>query len=310
MRFSLIVVIILLGFTTLSAQWHGNGTQLSEACIRLQGLDYVPQLRTDMPLDCLIGYVVMDSVARTVGTFEATRYPENMVIPQLRIMSRYMYAMGDYDPILLNRHFFSTKDSNFPNERYQSYPANTYYPILMEINKRQDKFGRDYGILVSSNYVLRIRVIEAREGIDSTMFNRPSPPTTNVACEVLEIFKGQRLPENCRPIQANQQNTKHDHDKPLSQSNCLIYAYRTDDIESKPKPGDEIFLFLNLVIVKNDLFLVYPTFGFDKTGGRFLVQNGRVNDPDNIWGKGINPTFQDFRSTLLQRINDIRSWKQ
>lgn len=293
--------------TLLSAQWHGYGTQLSESSLQLRGLPSVPELHTDMPLDCLIGYVAMDSIARTIGVFEAARYPENAIIPQLRIVSRYIYGMADYDPILLYRHFLSTMDSNFPNEKYRSYPANSFFPIILEIYKRQNQFGAEYGMLIASSYVLHIRVLDVREGIDSTMFNGYYN-NVNVACEVLETFKGQRLPENCY----TPHNTKQDQTQPqpLGQSSCLIYSYTPKNGESTVKPGDEIVIFLNLAILRDNWFGLRPEGGFDKTvRGCFVIQNGHVHDPDNVWGQGTNPTLSDFRTALLQKISEIRSWK-
>ncbi len=309
MNFSLCVYLTCIGLlccaTRLPAQWHGYGTQVSESCLQLQGLSHIPDLHTDMPLDCLIGYIAMDSIARNVGTFEATRYPGNALIPQLRVLSRYMYAMADYDPILLNRHFLSTMDSSFPNGQYQSYPANAYFPVIMEIYKRQAEFGRDYGMLVVANYVLRVRVLDVREGIDSTLYSRPFR-NANVACEVLEVFKGQRLPENCH----NPQNIKGSHEELLTESNCLIYGYTPKDNERRSQSGDEMIIFLNLVTEIDDIFSIRPRGGFNKTlSGRFLIRSGRVDDPDNVWGKGTSPTLEEFRGTLLQKIADIRSWK-
>lgn len=290
---------------TLSAQWHGDGTQASENCLQFQGLPHIPELHTDMPLDCLIGYIAMDSIARNVGVFEATRYPANAVIPQLRIFARYIYAMADYDPILLHRHFFSTRDSSYPNGQYRSYPANAYYPVMLAIYDRQKEFGQKYGMLVAAAYVLRVRVIDVREGIDSTLHTRPFL-NANVACEVLEIFKGHRLPQNCN---IPPQDTKLE--KTLNRSNCLIYGYTPNDRERRTQPGDDMFIVLDLGPETRGLYSIRPEGGFNKTlRGRFLIRDGRVEDPDNVFGLGINPTVEDFRSTLLTKIADIYSWKQ
>lgn len=303
---ALCVFVLFSGTPPLPAQWHGDGTQISESCLKLTGLPYMPELHTDMPLDCFIGYVAMDSISRTIGVFEATRYPQNAIIPQLRIVSRYMYAMADYDPILLMRHFVSSRDSTYPNANYQSYPANSYFPVLMEIYKRQEAFGKHYGMLIGAAYVLHVRVTDVRQGIDSTMYGHDRE-NINVACEVVEVFKGHKLPNNCAP----QQNTsKRGHEKPLAQSTCLIYGSSPDSKAKMPQVGDEMIIFLDLVVEKKNIFSIRPNGSFNKTMcGRFLVRNGRVEDPDNVWGLGTTPTLETFRSTLLQHISDIYSWK-
>ena len=293
---------------SVSAQWHGDGTQRLEHCIQLQGLTQIPELHTDMPLDCLIGYIIMDSVAKTTGIYEITRKPANSLISQLRVASRYMYAMADYDPILLNRHFLSTMDSSFPNATYHSYPANFYFPILQEINKRKNEFGRDYSMLVQSNYVLHVRVTDVRGGIDSTLFE-PDHKTDNinVVCEVIEIFKGQRLPDNCALVP---HDIKHTGDEAIQHSRCIIYGEIPQPNMQKVQVGDEMIIFLNLVLERDNIWGLHPRYGSDRTGGRFLIRNGKVEDPDNIWGLGINPPAEEFRSILLKKINDIRTWQQ
>ena len=304
-RISTLFALALCLTCSASAQWHGDGTQISESCIRMQGLPYLPVLRTDMSLDCLIGYIAMDSIARTNSVYYATRRPQNMTIPQIRALSRYLYAMKDYDPILFMRHFVSTKDSSFPNERYKSYPANSYASIVEQIYDRQQEFGSDYGMLVVASYVLHVRVTDVREGIDSTMHHRPFA-NVNVACEVLEVFKGQHLPGNCASIQ---HNVKHDRDEVLAQSNCLIYGYSPTPTARPVKVGDEIIILLDLTPERGGLWSVRPRGGFNKTSaGRFHIENGRVEDRDNVWGLGTNPTLQDFRTNLLQKIGDVRSW--
>ena len=298
--------VIALSFITCtaSAQWHGDGVQRSESYISLTGLTRIPELHTDMPLDCLIGYIAMDSIARTGGIQEVIAQAQNTLIPELRVLARYMYAMTDYDPILLNRHFLSTKDSSFPNVNYQSYYANSYFTVMTEIDKRQQEFGRDYGMLVIADYVLRLRVLDVRSGIDTT--HRNNARWTNVACEVREIFKGHRLPNNCGlpyPVQIE--------GKDIQPGPCLIYGHRTTSgPQYVPQPGDEIIVFLNLVIDKGNMYMVYPRFGSNITGGRFIIRNGRVDDPDNTWGLGPNPTLEEFRTTLLKKVDDIRSWTE
>jgi hypothetical protein len=309
MKASLLTFLFLFSYTILPAQWYGNGTQASEACIELQGLLHIPELHTDMPLDCLIGYIAMDSIARTGRIIEATTAPQNALLSELRGISRYVYAMADYDPILLKRHFLSTMDSAYPNGKYQSYPANTYYSVMREVYDRRQTFGTDYAMLIMADYVLHIRVIDVRSGIDSTMFPPGRNEQTNVACEVVEIFKGRHLPNNCSPAFHNTQGTEK-YESPLSPPPCFIYGHHTRYEQYIPKRGDEMVILLNIATKKDKICLIYPLIGVEKTGGRFFIRNGQVEDPDNIWGLGGTPSFESFRSNLLQKITTIRSWSE
>lgn len=298
---ALCAVCLLLPCTGSTAQFAGSGTQTSSCSVAIDGLPHVPELHTDMPLDCLIGYIAMDSAARTGSIPELLRVPPSLSLAHLRVPARYIYAMKDYDPILLHRHFRSTMDSAYPNERYKAYPANVVYPVLMELYKRQEEFGRDLGLLIVSDYILHVRIDEARSGIDSTFY--PSTQEwTNVACRVVETFKGKRLPGNCRFTASHKQTEEQ-----TLASDCLVYGHLTMG-QYIPKPGDEFIIFLTLRPLVEGVYMVYPNFDFGRHGGRFRIVDGRVQDPDNVFGLGVAPSVEDFKTNIRRHIDDIRNW--
>lgn len=276
-----------------------GGTQSEDCSVPTLGLSHIPQLRTDMPLDCFIGYVFLDSIARSAGIETAIRYPQNMDIGQLRAFSRFIYGMADYDPLLLLRHFTSTLDSSFPNKQYRSYPANFYFNLLLEVQKRKEEFGKVHALLTLSSYVLHVRVTDVRSGIDSSLkpINR-----VNVACTVVESFKGKTLPDNCRFAAT----TNDKRESTLASPSCLVYGHTAHGYI--PKAGEEFLIFLFIQPTTKEYAILYPMIGSEATGGRFQIADGKVNDPSNFFGLGTNPSLSDCKATLHKAIQDIRSW--
>lgn len=300
--FLVTVGCLLFGSSSAVAHVYSSTVQTRDLTFPLPKLSTVPQLHTDMPLDCLIGYIAMDSAARTGSIPELLRMPPSLTIEHLRVPARYIFAMKDYNPVLLHRHFRSTMDSTFPNDRYRAYYANAVWPVIKTLWQRQEEFGRDYGLLVVSDYVLHVRVMETRPGMDST-FHRPID-WVNVACEVEEIFKGQYLPQNCRFATARDKRPNH---IPLAPSECLVYGHRTQD-QYVPQVGDEFFVFLDLRPIAEHLNILSPDQNFGAHRGRFRIVDGHVEDPENIFGLGTSPTVEDFKAAIRQRIDTIRTW--
>jgi hypothetical protein len=269
------------------------------------GLSRIPELRTDMTLEAFIGYVYLDSLSRTIGIETAVASPDNMTIHDLKAISRYIYGMGDYNPILLLRHFTSTLDSSFPNERYASYPANTYYNILRVIDERRNEFGKDNALLIISSYILHVRATATITGMD-TSFGSPTPHTT-IACDIIETFKGKVSPNNnCKPpalINGKEENT-------LSSPGCVVYGQPYNEHQPNrayiPQTGDEYIVCLFLLPSFEHGARLQP---FNINEGVFRIVGDKVEDPNNVWGLGTKPSLADFRKNLLDKISEVKNWK-
>lgn len=267
------------------------------------GLPIIPELHTDMTLEAFIGYVYLDSIARTIGIESAIRSPQNMTVHELRALSRYIYGMTDYNPALLLRHFTSTADSAFPSTRYASYPANTYFNFLLAVDKHGDEFGRDYALLVLSSYIIHVRVADVASGIDTTFGGQR--PWTNVACDIIESFKGKVLPNNCIQALAI---TNGKEEPILVRSDCITYGFSHSEWHPAPKIGDEFVIFLFLQPLTLQKAIVYPMFGQEPSNGVFRIIDGKVQDIGNAWGLGTTPSFTDFRTNLLNKISTVKNW--
>lgn len=308
-RATIILLFALIVGCILPSQSHSQTPNLTPQIhpIPISGLPVIPELHTDMTLEAFIGYVYLDSIARTIGIETAVNSPENMTVHELQAISRYIYGMGDYNPILLLRHFTSTADSNFPDTRYASYPANTFFNLLLAIDKQGDKFGREYALLVMSAYALHVRVTDVVSGMDTVTFPRPFP-YTNIACEIIEPFKGKIAPNNCNntPLPINEKT-----EAVLTPSQCVVYGQPYDDSGRYyiPKVGEELIIFLYLEPLIKGKAHLYRFIGQEPNNGVFRIVNGKVQDTGNVWGLGTEPSFNDFRNTLLNKISTIKNWK-
>lgn len=309
-------------FSFAFAQWHGDGTQRSESVVQFPILSSVPQYHTDMPLDCLVGYIALDSALRAMERPDIEHFIRDVSMDTIKVLSRFLYAMVDYDPVLYYRYGITVNrelDWKLPSQGRSMSPFTVETKLLSRIQKeiaQRNPFPRDYGLLLAAPYVLHIRVDDVVIGEDTT---RESPTTfVNVACSVLEVFKGQKLPSNCfYPATAAQDNTQQ-----FSATPCLLFGYPKgwltnagfSDTPSSgttmrtAKPGEEYIVFLQLYALTLESNYLIPVTRFEPSGGMFLIQNGTVHDPGNTFGLGTQSSLQAFKQRLLERIYDIKHW--
>lgn len=322
--FCVIVVVGLFVTASLSAQWHGDGTQRSESRFELLSLPAIPEYHTDMPLDCIIGHIVLDSALRSTNDIVLRSFINNTSIDTLRVLARFAYAMVDYNPVLFERYNLAVARElwdTLHTTHYNDGPLSILTALKSRLQLEAGTFrtiAKDYILLVTAPYILHIRINDVVTGMDTT---RSSPTRwVNVACNVLETIKGQRLPSNCFYPAAviGEQHSQ-------SALPCLLFGYPEGwttatgftDIPSSAstvktvKAGEEYFAFLGFgtIAVHNNYYnylIIIPN--FEPTGGLFQIKDGYVSDPGNFWGLGITPTVQQFRENLTNKINDIKSW--
>lgn len=315
----LIKVIVIAHFLNLSSNAQitsYNSDQRTQSLIAVSGLSNIPPLFTDMPLDCMIGYILMDSLSRTASISDVKSKLLTLSLDSLRVAARFMYAVMDYSPKLLMRYMTTTRDS-IPGGRYMSFPANSYYGTEFAILQRMNEFGKNYAMLLKTHYIFRITVDTVVTGIDTT-YSAPKP-WVNVSCTVQEKIKGKILPNNC----------SYDADKTDKQiltinENCLNFGYPMNwmtgvgffedrgvntgtNIRTLQK-GEEYYVFLEQISLWKLYDYLTPTHQFEATGGLFKIIDGKVEDPSNFWGLGTNPTETDFHNNLLNLISNIKGW--
>ena len=320
------------------AQWKGDGTQRLEASVPLLELSTLPEYRSDMSLDCFVAYLAMDSAARVTPT--AAPDPQQAMtisIDSLQLLSRFFYAAYDYDPLLMNSYISQSNDLHLGNipgvaDPYQSFPVEWHTGLKNAIRNRKFKLGLDNSMLLLAEYIYKVRVVDVKSGIDSTFDPKP---WTNVACEVVRVFKGMYVPENCGSgSPGNSDNPGTDQVNP-GPPPCFIYGHVTGkpagsySVEREPriprdKPrdttrqshlgkivvpevGEEAYVFLGSVYLEDSVYIT-PHNAFEKTGGVFRIVNGKVQDIGNFWGLGTEVDEVEFDQMLVDKIEAIKHW--
>lgn len=315
-----VITLILISINVAYSQFSGSGgDQRTQSYIKINGLEYLPPLSTDMPLNCMIGYIVLDSVSRIVDTDVSENAGMNADLESLKTSMSYIYSMVDYSPNLFRQYLYSTRDST-PGRRYRSYPATFYSGIEKAVRSRAQEVGYVYAMLTYTDYIFRISVDTVVKGIDNTIPNNPLP-WVNVSCSIKEKIKGKRVPYNCNYIDNRDQKA----DPEIVNPSCFNFGYPLDwntatgcaydDRErattSKIRtaaPREEYFVFLRQVSLWNYADFVLPVNEFDINGGMFRIKDGCVEDPSNIFGLGPKPKVEQFYLKLKSNINTLVSW--
>jgi len=141
-----------------------------ETAINVNGLNIIPPYQQNMPLDCNIAYTAMDSIAKAFTKNDIINILSNISLDSLKLILRYRYAMTDFNPLLLRQYLYSTHDS-IPGGTYKSFPANSYFGSERVIMKNLDLLGRDYSLLLMSDYILKVHIENMSFCEDSTYFS-------------------------------------------------------------------------------------------------------------------------------------------
>ncbi|MBL7974574.1 MAG: hypothetical protein JNJ85_06660 [Candidatus Kapabacteria bacterium] len=320
-------VIVYLGFlhilcSTLHSQFTSLGSdQRRQLRFPTPGLGVVPPYNSGMTLDCMVGYIVADSLARTKTVDDVISYFSNVGLDTLKLAARFNFGMTDYSPVLLRRYLHSTSDSNDIN-KYWSYPANSIFGIRDVFFEKRNTLGKDFSMLICSDYVLKVVVDSVITGLDSTYGD--TIPWVNVNCNILRRFKGQDGPNNC------QTDDMRDNGKDIKLqyniNTCLNYGHpqlwqtntgmsrlrvsteATGEIVT-PVKGDTLYLFLDVMAYDRYTCVLYPARVHELNGGIYKLQNnGNILDPSKVWSTTGLLTASEFESKILSEINIIKSW--
>ncbi len=320
------------------AQWKGDGTQRLEASVPLLELSTLPEYRSDMSLDCFVAYLAMDSAARVSPSIAPDpRRGMSVSLDSLRLLARFHYAAYDYDPLLMKSYISQSNDLHLGNipgvaDPYQSFPVERKRAVENAIRNRRSQLGLDFTMLLLAEYIYKVRVVDVKSGIDSTFAPKP---WTNVACEVVRVFKGMYVPENCGTgSSGNSDNPGTDQVNP-GPPPCFIYGHVTGrpagsysvKRESRiprdkprdttrqsqlgkivvPEVGEEAYVFLTTSYHEGSVIL-WPHSAFEKTGGVFRIVDGKVQDIGNFWGLGAEADEVEFDQMLIDKIETIKHW--
>lgn len=327
--FSISLLCLLLSGHFSIAQTYGSSVQTKDLTFPLPHLSTIPQLHTDMTLDCFIGYVAMDSLVRSnVDLFQVLDAPSRMSIQDLRFVARLLYGMDEYSHAHLNAHFAATRDTGRSIHDNRPFMANFYTPVMKAIGlTRWREFDPHIRAVLTIHYIYRIRVVNVVQGIDSSYgtgtFDLQS--VTAVYGEVLEKIKGTKVPSNCPLYNPSVEQKKGDNnDRPLSNAlPCIAFNYNSrynSRFMDIPQIGEEYYVFLAEAAYnwEEECLSIVSPFGLGTGGaeapallgrspGMFRIKDGVVEDLKHFWSAGVL-TVEQFRSLLQSKITEIKSW--
>lgn len=316
--FLLAVAVCLLSYNSpATAQTYGASAQILDATFPLPTLSTVPQLHTDMPLDCFIGYVAMDSLVRTATIDQLLGAPSSLSLQDLRFVCRLIYGMEEYSHAHLKAHIVSTVDTTRSIHDPRPYWANTYTPVIHTVAfDRWREFDPQIRTIFLTHYIARVRVLNVAVGMDSSYGNNPLDirERVGITCEVLEKIKGVKLPNNCPTAPTSTQ--KAENNTVLSgTTSCIALSFQKNNIDFVPQIGEEYYVFFMQYGIKNEEYLSvissnfagYAPDLFRGSPGLFRITDGKVEDPRKFWSdKPL--TVDQFRTLLQGKIAEIKSW--
>lgn len=108
------VATMVVFFSTESfAQRPVDSIPTSMGCYRqaITPISDIPTLHSDMPLDCLLGYVYFDSLCRSVSTYLQldTMISQVTSWDTMKVFMRFMYEMQQYDADLFEEYLYAAQ---------------------------------------------------------------------------------------------------------------------------------------------------------------------------------------------------------
>ena len=148
---SKIIIAFFLISISLNSQNKGLVAGRIESTVTVIGSDDLfPHYYTDMPIDCIIGYILMDSVTRHQDTKHILMQVNNWDIITLKKWVKYLYDVTNYDPLLLRSYIQRTivvvASQDLTYGDHYSYPSNLYYGIENAIKNKIDEFSSEFDI--------------------------------------------------------------------------------------------------------------------------------------------------------------------
>ena len=311
--FILIFFVLLITIINLNAQQPPCMPTHTGLTFQVSKLLYAPPLSLSMPLDVLIGYIMLDSICRNSYYDDVKSFIERQTYNDtIRYIMRYLYKTIDFNPIK----FFQY--NHFVDATYKIDSKTVFDWIAQKIKKVSPMPYLDY-VLFNSNIIARIHVSDTLTRINPGSIIKKN--LSIVTCEILDTIKGKQLP-HCKNFDLTQPIMPM-YDQNNFPENCLEFTYSTDwirngddnltllDTNGLPwiKKDKDYIVFLNLITICSDSNNIYyslrPVSSESKVFLMFPIENGIVLDIGNDFGFGTGLTFADFILLIRQRINQI-----
>lgn len=270
-------------------------------------------LSTDMPLEIMVGYILYDSLARSLSTVGVTDIYNNLTYNDtLQYAMKYCYTIMDYNPIL----FEQFRRYNNPLRRSAPMRSAVFEKLIEKI-KATSTSPFIETLLCQSSIIAHIMVTDTFRTRDAALTNHI------VTSTILDTIKGRILPQclNFYPHPNVIATETH--------SSCLQFVYPLEwqrlpfnskvvasastmvDSASVPwvRKDTEYIVFLTFAQACSDSLHTYhilSTFGERSSSNNiYPIIDGKVQDLDNDFGLGTSPTVVEFKNALRQKISTI-----
>lgn len=323
--FALFVIPYLFPVHVLSQRSRTIDTATTWGCYRQQviPISYAPPLKTDMSLNALIGYIYLDSLMRGL-TSEAqldSFYRKISNYDTLKYFNKYLYAMSEYDAILLEEYGLA---GYAINSLYKGVPG----AIIETLKQKAYEIIPDSLLLrylINCSIIVHIKVNSITNDADSFGYVPVHPiPMRCINAEIMDTIKGKHiLTGDCASSLTRHNMTTQ------SINPCILFSYspvwkkNTSDFvnigESEDMSGDgdstvavgkEYIVFLHSMFFDYDgthsFYNYWPSSGLKLQSGIFpILSNGNIVDSGNLAGLGPTPSLTAFKAKLRSEITRI-----
>ena len=295
-----------------------------------------PVLFTNMPMDQLIGYIIMDSII----SYGHREYPsakaqddfiESLTCSgdTLNYAMKYLYRLADYNPFLYYNFLTSS-------QKGKTQPMSVLPHLLKHIGS---KCGNPKQYVIKAEYILHLQTNEVEP---FTYLSAPGDYThlDYVYCQVIDNIKGQVLPDFSTAIEVIREDTTKIFGN-LSTSlvlppntNFLFYyntgwsvtnGTKTSQIKVEENKEYIVFAFITRACINENVISVIPfrteitgdyqyydirPTAIGASGGVFPVVNGIVIDKHNDFGWGTEVPISTFKQNLQTLIDSIKNYDE
>ena len=298
--------------------------------------DYPNMLHSNMPLDVLIGYIVADSVVRSLPHFNAYIDSVQKLNPfsdTAQYILKYWYLMNEYDPLW----FYSfLKRKQQPGANATAAPLHSNMRQRMSFNPKSVYVAPDYILHVYVNNTVSIDTADAR-------MRHHINSKTIAYCKVLDTLKGGKFPslnnaifyngERQRPEEGGiVDNTYTDALFPAITPD-IVFSYldswqRWDvgpPLNNKRKgdnwikPGREYIVFLeplgtdgigsyDPIGSPHKVYYGLKPYPHPGSFSMYPIEEGYVLDETNALGFGTKVPVEEFKQNIRTKIAEIKNY--
>ena len=328
-----LILFLTAGVSVAFAQRRIDTLPTTQGCYRqpIAPISAIPTLHSDMPLDCILGYIYFDSLCRGVHTRNQLDSLANIIVSwdTLKPFMRFQYRMSEYDADLYEEYCDA---SSALNPSYYLIPAVPRYVL----KQRQDSilgFRNKLSYLTMASTILHIRVDTVTDSFDSLASYPKWPlPLKCVRATVLDTIKGIHIRQS--------DDFSYGGSHILSTVSLINFAFSPYWQKLNPRgdnagigvdslgnnyfacdscfgfnavqSGKEYIVFLQDIFLDydgtNSYYTYWPFATYSTEGGIFPIDGlGNVKIPSNFFGYGNSVPIATFESSIRSDINTIIS---